>query len=251
MPNGTSPHDSSRSTPTKQIPGGGLRGVQRATRRWVIGSFKCSWVRSRPCVRFDASRSVLSCLTRSRRWGSSQAICAGRGTRLPRTSSPRSTPICGSRPVGIRCGCSVRSATTGWRSWPATTASWTVCGSRRRTSSGTSPRTAGTSAAAATGRRRSPTSRPSSGSRPCCRSTPAASGSWPVTTSRPPATSAYPSSASACSTGTATSSSRCRARAGSRRPTPCSTPTGCRSRCSARPTAPGPRSRSRCPTAPT
>ena len=38
---------------------------------------------------------------------------------------------------------------------------------------------------------------------------------------------------------TATSSSRSPARAGSRRPTPSSTPTGCRSRCCARPTASG------------
>ncbi len=88
------------------------------------------------------------------------------------------------------------------------------------------------------------TSRRSSASPRCCRSTPAASGSWPATTSRPPATSACRSWASACSTATATSSSRSRARGGSRRPTPSWTPTSCRSRCCARPTAPGPRSRS-------
>ncbi len=122
------------------------------------------------------------------------------------------------------------------------------CG-RGATSRRTSPRTAGTSAGSRTVRRRSATSRPSSASPRCCRSTPAASASWPVTTSRPPATSVSRSSASACSTGTATSSSRCRARAGSRRATRCSTPTSCRSRCSASPTAPAPRSRSTCPTA--
>ena len=49
----------------------------------------------------------------------------------------------------------------------------------------------------------------------------------------------------------ATSSSRCRARAGSRRPTRSSTPTSCPCRCCARPTAPAPRSPSRCPAAPT
>ena len=98
-------------------------------------------------------------------------------------------------------------------------------------------------------RARSATSRPSSASPRCCRSTPAASASSPATTSRRPATSACRSSASGCSTGTATSSSRCPARAGSRRPTPSSTPTGCRSRCCASPTAPAPRSRSTCPTA--
>ena len=100
--------------------------------------------------------------------------------------------------------------------------------------------TAGTSSRAATeqtGPRRSATSRPSSASPPCCRSTPAASASSPATTSRRPATSASRSSASGCSTGTATSSSRCPARAGSRRPTRSSTPTGCRSRCCASPTA--------------
>ena len=91
----------------------------------------------------------------------------------------------------------------------------------------------------------------SSASPPCCRSTPAASASSPATTSRPPATSACRSSASACSTGTATSSSRSPARAGSRRPTRSSTPTGCRSRCCARPTAPARRSRSTCPAGPT
>ena len=99
--------------------------------------------------------------------------------------------------------------------------------------------------------RRSRTSPRSSASPRCCRSTPAASASSPVTTSRPRATSASRSSAWACSTATATSGSRCPARAGSRRPTRSSTPTGCRSRCSARPTARAPRSPSRCPVGPT
>ncbi len=55
-------------------------------------------------------------------------------------------------------------------------------------------------------------------------------------------------SASASSTRPATSPSRSRPTAGSRSATPCSTPTACRSRCCAAPTARPCRSRSRCPT---
>ena len=196
-------------------------------------------------------RPAPSARRRSATW---PATCGGPGTRRPRTSSRRSTPSCGSRPATTRSACSARSAGPG---------SSELAGRRGLPASGSSAAEP-TSTAYLTGdrwyQRQAGDDAPardrlllarSSASPRCCRSTPAASASSPATTSRPPATSASRSSASACSTGTATSSSRCPARAGSRRPTRSSTPTSCRSRCCARPTAPAPRSRSTLPDGPT
>ena len=173
---------------------------------------------------------------------------AGRPGRQPalvlaparrRTSSPRSTPRCGRRsahdPVRLLGAVAPRAAGRARRGRRLPAAA------RRREADldGVPHRRPLVPAQGRRRRapRRSATSPRSSASPRCCRSTPAASASWPATTSRPPATSACRSSASGCSTSTATSSSRCPARAGSRRPTRSSTPTSCRSRCCARPTA--------------
>ena len=197
-----------------------------------------------PCARSVDSPSVPSCPRCSSRWPTWRATCAGPGTRRPRTSSPRWTRRRGTPwthdPVRLL-------GAVGRERWTELAADdgFVQRLERRegRPRRATCPPIAGTSARPAPTRpARSPTSPRSSASPPCCRSTPAASASSPATTSRPPATSASRSSASACSTRAATSSSRCRARAGSRRPTRSSTPTSCRCRCCARPTAPAPRS---------
>ena len=207
----------------------------------------------RPCVPSVVSPSVPCCPRPWPRWGSSPATCGGRGTRPPRTSSPRSTPSSGSRPAATRCGCSARST-------PRRLDELAADQRLPRPARGRPPRprratSPGDQWYQRAGRRRraharSPTSRRSSASPPCCRSTPAASASSPATTSRRPPTSASRWSASACSTGRATSSSRSPARAGSRRPTRSSTPTSCRSRCSTRRTARARWCGSRSPTTP-
>ena len=195
--------------------------------RFLERSKKCPTVG--PCERSDDSPSALSCPSRWPAWPPWPATCAGPGTRRRRTSSGRSTSGCGPTSTTTRCACSAPWAASGSTSSPATTRSSSGCGSRPGRWSSTCTASAGTPARPAPTRpARSPTSRPSTASPPSCRSTPAASASWPATTSRPPPTSASRSSASACSTATATSSSRCPARAGSRRPTPSSTPTSCR-----------------------
>ncbi len=148
------------------------------------------------------------------------------------------------RRVGVhrrttRSGCWARSPRRGWRSWPRTSASCGCSSWPRPTSTSTSPATAGSSArpvrrgadvdrlllpgvrhhrraAAVLRRARHPGRRP------------------PEDRQRP----RHPDRRRrAALQDAATSGSRSPARAGSRRPTRCSTPTGCRSRCSARPTA--------------
>ena len=220
----------------------GLAWHRRTILRVRLGSFQEFALTSSGACHPTIHRPSRPAPSRWPRWATWPATCGGPGTRRPRTSSPRSTPSCGSRPGATRSACSAPSAGRGSRSWPRD-AGLPASGSAPPSADldgATSPsdrwyqRKAGGDGADA----RSATSRPSSASPRCCRSTPAASASSPATTSRPPATSACRSSASACSTGTATSSSRSPARAGSRRPTRSSTPTGCRSRCCARPTAP-------------
>ena len=202
------------------------------------------------CERSDDSPSVPSCPRPWPRWATWPATCAGPGTRRRRTSSRPSTPSCGSPPATTRSAAR-RGRPARLEELAADAGFLEPAGAGRApTSRTTSPATAGTSSrrrGTDAAPRRSPTSPRSSASPPCCRSTPAASASSPATTSRPPATSACRSSASACSTGTATSSSRCPARAGSRRPTRSSTPTGCRSRCCARPDGSRRRDRHRVP----
>ncbi len=211
---------------------------------WLqIGSFKSRALASDPCVRSVDSPSVPSCpppsaalgdLAGNLRWSwhpETQDVFEEVDPELWESTGPRPGPA--ARRGRPRAGSTSSPADEGFLE--------RLGRGQRRPASATSPATAGTSAAGRSdGPRRSPTSPRSSASPPCCRSTPAASASSPATTSRRPATSACRSSASACSTGTATSSSRSRARAGSRRPTRSSTPTGCRSRCCARPTAPAP-----------
>ena len=164
------------------------------------------------------------------------------------------------RPAGVGrrrtttpCACSAPSAASGWASWPRTTASSSGSSAAKadldaylsadrwyqRKAGADAPRAIGyfspgvrhhRRAAAVLRRPRHPRRRPPQGrQRP-----------------RRPAGGRRPALQAA-----ATSSSRCRARAGSRRPTRSSTPTSCPCRCCARPTAPAPPSRSRCPAGPT
>ena len=214
---------------------------------WV-GSIQRNWASVSGCEQFDDSRCAPSFRSPWPPLVTWPPTCGGRGTPRRRTSSGLSMPTRGSPPRTTRSSCWALSPRRVWPSWPRTSASCGCSSSLRPTSTTTSPATAGSSARPVPRRRRrSATSPRSSASPACCRSTPAGSASWPATTSRPPATSASRSWGSGCSTRWATSGSRSPGRGGSRRPTPCSTPTGCRSPSSARPTARRPRSPSTLP----
>ncbi len=122
MPNGTSPHDSSRSTPTKQIPRivcGGTTG-QPPGGYWIVQVIGGTLPFMRAIRRFTVrpvlpdALAALGELAGNLRWSWHPP---------PRTSSPRSTPSSGRRPGATRCGCSARWATPGSRSWPPTRAS--------------------------------------------------------------------------------------------------------------------------------
>ena len=192
-------------------------------------------------MRSDDSPSVPSCPRPCPRSGTWPATCGGPGTRRPRTSSPRSTPSCGSRPGATRCGCSARSSRPG-SSELAADAGLPATGSARP-SADLDAYLTGERWYQPQGRRRGPTRdrlllpgvRHHRGAAAVLRRPRHPRRRPPQGRQRPrrPDRRRRPALPR-----TATSSSRSRARAGSRRATRCSTPTGCRSRCCARPTAP-------------
>ncbi len=192
------------------------------------------------CERFDDSPSVPSCPTRWRPSASWPATCAGRGTPRPRTSSRLSTPTRGSPRRTTRSGC--------WAPSPPA-----------RLAELAEDKQLPAAARAGRGRPRQVPHR-----RPLVPAALQAADGAAVDRlllpgvrhhqraaavlrrprhpgRRPPQDRQRPRRPDrrrrAALPARATSGSRCPARAGSRRPTRCSTPTGCRSPCCARPTA--------------
>ena len=224
-----------------------------SARRTILGSFKSAGSSVAPRESHSTiHRPPRPAPSRSRRWASWPATCAGPGTPRPRTSSRPSTPTPGQAsghdPVRL-LGCRRRRpGSTSWRRTRAFLRRLSGCradleqyltGDRwyqRRDAPG--------DAAAARDRLLLPGVRHH-------RRAPAVLRRSRHPGRRPPQDRQRPGRPDhrcrPALPARATSASRCPATAGSRRPTRSSTPTACRSRCCARPTARSPRSRSACP----